>query len=290
MRLHAIAALAALLIAGSAAGSEIDLRGPAPQAGATYLVNVETKTKDGNLNMSFAGQPIQGTMQTTSTHEIELKMLEVEGGEPVKVQSKFIKAKSSTKMNIAGQQQNQDDTNMQGAVLTQTKKDDKWTTTMEGGNLPQEAKDIVKDAGFVDPRLAFPEKKVNVGDKWKIKDEMMQAFMGQAGIPGSKLDGEIEFKLVEVKKIEGRDTAVIEFKMDMKIIMDMSPQQGTDMNITITLDGKGNMLRDLTDYSTVQEFAGDMDFDMSVEQGGNQMMAMTAKMPFETTSTQQVKK
>ena len=289
MRLTTAATTLALLLALPALGDKVDLRGPAPEAGETLVVTVETDTDSGTMNMSVQGQVIQGQMETDSENVIEQTILEVKDGEPTKVQSKFVKAKSVSKTTMLGQVQEQEDTNMQGAVLTQTKTDDGWETEVEGAALPQEAKDLIKNAGYVDPRLVFPDKPVGVGDEWKIEDELMQAFMGQTGIPGAEFDGEMAMEMVELKEVDGKLIAVIDFTMDGTITMNLSPDPTTTMDMVIKMKGDGTINRNLTDYTTAQEFEGDMDMTMDMTAGGQQAMKMTAKMPMKVKQTQERK-
>eukprot|EP00752_Nemacystus_decipiens_P017315 g15511.t1 len=188
-----------------------------------------------------------------------------------------------------GQTQEQEDTNMQGAVLTQTKTTDGWDTEVEGAQLPDEAKDFIKGAGYVDPRLVFPEEAVGVGDSWKVEDELIQAFMGQTGIPGATFEGEMNFEMVELNKDDGKLFAVIDFKMDGTITMNMSPDPNTKMDMTIKIKGDGKIMRDLSNYTTAQDFKGDMDMVMKITAGGQQAMDMTAKMPMNVKQTQERK-
>ncbi|MEM6259274.1 MAG: hypothetical protein AAGI37_13400 [Planctomycetota bacterium] len=289
MRLRTAATTLALLLAMpalTAFGEKVDLRGPAPEAGETLVNTVESSTEPGTLNMSVQGQVLQGQMETDSTNVIEQKILEVTDGEPTKVESKFVKAKSVTKTTMFGQTQEQEDTNMQGAVMTQTKTTDGWETDVQGAGLPQEAKDLIKKAGYVDPRLVFPDKPVGVGDKWKIEDELMQAFMGQTGIPGAKFEGEMSFEMVDLKKDDGKLVAVLDFTMDGTITMNMSPDPGTNMDMVIKMKGDGTINRDLSNYTTSQDFEGDMDMTMEMSAGGQQAMKMSAEMPMKVKQTQ----
>lgn len=289
MRLKTAATTLALLLALPALSEKVDLRGPAPEAGETTVVTVETDTDPGTLNMSVQGQVLQGQMETDSTNVIEQKILEVTEGAPTKVQSKFVKAKSVSKTTMFGQTNEQEDTNMQGAVLTQTKTADGWETEVEGAALPEEAKDMIKNAGYVDQRMVFPDKPVGVGDKWKIEDEMMQAFMGQSGIPGAKFEGEMAFEMVDLKEEDGKLIAVLDFKMDGTITMDMSPEPTTQVNISIKMKGDGSIYRNLTNYTTAQDFEGDMDMNMEMTANGQQAMKMTATMPMKVKQTQERK-
>lgn len=289
MRLTTAATTLALLLALPMMGEKVDLRGPAPEAGETIVSTVKTETDPGKLNISVAGQLMQGQMETDSENVIELKILEVEDGEPTKVQNKFVKAKTVTKTTMQGQTQNEEDTSMQGAVMTQTKDADGWETEIEGAVIPKQAKDIIKKAGYVDPRLVFPDKPVGVGDKWKIEDEMLQAFMGQSGIPGAKFEGEMAFEMVDLKKEDGKLIAVLDFQMDGTITMDMSPDPNTTMDMTIKIKGDGSIYRDLSDYTTAQDFEGDMDMTMEATAGGQQAMKMTASMPMKVEQTQERK-
>lgn len=289
MRLKSAATTLALLLALPALGEKVDLRGPAPEVGETLVVTVETETDPGTLNMSFAGQVMQGQMETDSTNVIEQKILEVTDGTPSKVESKFVKAKSVSRTTMQGQTQEQEDTNMQGAVMTQSKTADGWETEIEGTALPQEAKDMIKNAGYVDPRFIFPDYPVGINDKWRIEDEMMQAFMGQTGIPGAKFEGEMSFEMVDLKKDDGKLIAVLDFKMDGTMTMNMSPDPNSKVDITIKMKGDGSVYRNLTNYTTAQDFEGDMDMNMKMTAGGQEAMKMTATMPMKVKQTQERK-
>lgn len=289
MRLKTAATTLALLLALPALSEKVDLRGPAPEVGEILVSTIESETDPGTLNMTLAGQVIQGQMETDSTNVIEQKILEITDGQPSKVENKFVKAKTVSKTTIQGQTQEQEDTTMQGTVMTQTKSADGWETEIEGDALPQEAKDMVKKAGYVDPRMVFPDKPVGVGDEWKIEDEMMQAFMGQTGIPGAKFEGNMTFQMVDLKKEDGKLIAVLDFKMDGTITMTMTPEPTTTMDITIKMKGDGSVYRNLTNYTTKQDFEGDMDMTMEMTAGGQQAMKMTASMPMKVKQTQERK-
>lgn len=289
MRLKIAVTTLALLLALPTLGEKVDLRGPAPEAGDTTVITVESETDPGTLNMTVQGQVMQGQMETDSTNVIEQTVLEVTDGTPSKVKSKFVKAKTMTKTTMFGQTSEQEDTNMQGTVMTQTKTADGWSTEVEGDQLPQEAKDMIKSAGYVDPRMVFPADPVGVGDKWKIEDEMMQAFMGATGIPGAKFEGSMTFEMVDLKKEDGKLIAVLHFEMDGTITMNLSPTPDTTMNMVMTMKGDGSIYRDLSNYTTSQDFEGDLDMDMKMTSGGQQAMKMTAKMPMKVKQTQERK-
>ena len=292
MRLKAAATTLALLLvlpALPSLGEKVDLRGPAPEVGETLVMTVKTETDPGTLNMTVAGQVLQGQMETDSENVIEQKILEVIDGEPTKVENTFTKAKTLSKTTMNGQTQAQEDTSMQGTVLTQTKTIDGWETEAQGDTLPPQAKDLIKGATYVDPRMVFPEGPVGVGDKWKVEDEMMQAFMGQTGIPGAKFEGEMAFEMVDLKEEDGKLIAVLDFQMDGTITMQLSPDQNTTMNMVIKMKGDGSLYRNLSNYTTNQDFEGDMDMDMEMTAGGQQAMKMTATMPMKVTQTQERK-
>jgi hypothetical protein len=292
MRLKTAAASLALLLALPAlrvSAEKVDLRGPAPEAGETVVNTVITDTDAGKMKMTIQGQVIEGQMENDSTHIIEQTILEVSEGEPTKVETKFVKAKTVSKTTIFGQTQEQEDTDLQSMVMTQTKTEDGWSTEVDGAQLPEEAKDIIKGAGYVDPRMIFPDKPVGVGDEWKIEDELIQAFMGQSGIPGAKFEGEISFKMVELNKEDGGLLAVLDFTMDGKITIDMAPDPNTQMLIVMDMKGDGKIYRDLINYTTGQDFEGDLDMVMGMTAGGQQAMDMTAKMPMKIKQTQERK-
>lgn len=291
MRLKTAATTLALLLAlpaMTAFGEKVDLRGPTPEAGETLLATVITKTEPGTLNMTVQGQVLAGQMEIDSENVIEQTILEVEDGEIIKVQSKYVKAKSMTKTTMWGQVQEQEDTNMQGTVLTQTKTaEGEWETEAKGGNLPPEAGELVKNAGYVDQRMVFPDKPIGVGDTWKIEDEFIEAFIGQSGIPGAEFEGEMTFEMVELNQDGDKLIALIDFKMDGTITMNMSPDPNTNLDMTVKIKGEGKISRDLQNYTTAQDFEGDMDMTMSLTAGGQQAMQMTATMPMTVKQTQE---
>lgn len=283
-------ALLLALPAMTAFGEKVDLRGPAPKAGETIIDTIISETEPGTLNMSVQGQILAGQMQVDSENVIEQTILEVEDSEVTKVQSKYVKAKSITKTTMFGQAQEQEDTNIQGTVLTQTKTaDGEWKTETKGGNLPPEASDLIKNASYIDQRVAFPDKPIGVGDTWKVEDELMQAFIGQSGIPGAEFDGETNFEMVELNKDDGKLIAVIDIKVDGTITMNLSPDPNTNIDMTIKIKGEGKIYRDLQNYTTAQDFEGDMDMTMEMTAGGQQAMQMTATMPMAVKQTQERK-
>ena len=286
MRRPLTATALALFLTLPALGEKVDLRGPAPKAGEVTVSTVESKMEAGNLNMTMQGQNLPGQMEMSSNHVVETTLVEVAEGEATKVQHKFEKASTKTKMTIFGQQQEQEDDSMEGATMTQTKTDDGWESTIEGVVLPPQAKDMIKEAGYVDQRNVFPEKPVAVGDKWKAENEMLQTFMGQSALPGAKVEGEIAFELVEIKEVDGNKIAVIDYTMDGKVTMDMSPDPNTQMDLVIEMDGKGQLERNVSNYTTNQTFEGEMKMTNEVKSGGQQVMSMTGKMPMTTKTTQ----
>ncbi len=288
MRRFATTALAVLLLTSSALGQKVDLRGPAPKADQTLATTVDTQSEQGTLSMLVQGQAIDGTMATQSHQLAQTKILEVKDGQATKIETTFVEYKTTNKMVMFGQEQVQDDTNLQGMVLTQTLTDNGWETTTKGGALPPEAGELLKKAAYVDPREAFPAEAVGAGHTWKLKDDQIAAFMGQNAMPGTKFKGEIAFKLVEVKAIDGVNIAVIEYDMDGAFVMDMAPQ-GMQMDININMKGKGLVERNLTNYTNTSVFEGDMKMTMMMSAQGQVLMNMSAKMPIKTESTQEVK-
>lgn len=292
MRFKAAATTLALLLvlpALPSLGEKVDLRGPAPEAGETLVMTIKSETDPGTLNMTVAGQLLQGQMEVDSENVIEQKILETDDGQPTKVESTFVKTKSISKTTMNGQTQEQEDNTMQGTVLTQTKTLDSWETEVEGNALPQQAKDLVKDATYVDQRMVFPDKPVGVGDKWKVEDELIQAFMGQTGMPGAKFEGEMTFEMVDLKEEDGKLIAVLDFQMDGTITMQLAPDQNSTMDMVIKMKGDGSLYRNLSNYTTNQDFEGDMDMTMEMTAGGQQAMKMTATMPMKVTQTQERK-
>ena len=286
MHKYSLTVVLALLISLPALGQKVDLRGPAPQQGDAYTTTSRTTGQTGKMEIVAQGQTLPGQMTMDSTTVIDVELQAVKDGQPTKVQTTFTKSVSKTKTVMLGQEQEQEETSMQGAVMTQTKTDDGWSTTVKGGNVPAEAKDIIKNAGYVDQRLIFPDHEVAVGEEWEIKDELLQSFMGQSGIPGAKMKGTIVCKLVEIKNVDGKQVAVIDYQMDGTITMEMSPNPQMTMDMTIRMAGKGKMNRNLTDWTTDQDFAGDMDMDMATSVNGQQALKMTATMPMDVKTTQ----
>ncbi|MBX2850371.1 MAG: hypothetical protein KTR15_01345 [Phycisphaeraceae bacterium] len=272
-----------------AACQKVNLRGPALQPGETIVSTVESETEPGNMKVTVQGQAIQGQMQTSATNVIEQTILEVEDGQPTKVQMKFVVAKTVSKSTMNGQANEQEDTSLQGAVITQTKTADGWETQLEGSTLPPETRDIIKNAGYADQRLVFPDKPIGVGDKWEIEDELIQSFMGQTGIPGAKFEGDMSFEMIDLKKEDGQLIAVLDFRMDGTITMSMSPEPTSTMNMTITMKGGGTIYRNLTNYTTAQHFEGEMDMTMDMTTGGQPAMKMTTSMPMKVNQTQERK-
>lgn len=288
MRLPLTTALATLLIAGGSLAQAVDLRGPAPKADQTTVTTVDTVSEKGTLNMVIQGQQLPGEMTTKAHQEIQTKVLEVTEGEATKVETTYLKSKTTNNTTIMGQTQNEDDTQLEGVVMVQTKTADGWKTETKGGQFPPEAADLLKEAAYVDPRLSFPAEPVNVGHKWEIKDEMMAAYMGQASMPGAKFTGVIKFELMNVKDVGGVKIAMIDYDMDGAITMDLAPQ-GAQMDMTIKMKGKGQLERELTTYTSINAFKGDMDMAMKMSVDGQALMEMTAKMPIKTASSQETK-
>jgi hypothetical protein len=268
---------------------KVNLRGPAPMAGEKVVSTVESKTLPGKLDMTFQGQSMQGEMETEATNVIEQTILEAKDGQSTKVQMKFVVAKTVSKTTMNGQTNEQEEIGLQGGVMTQTKTADGWETTIEGTELPKEALDIINKAGFVDQRLVFPDKRVGVGHKWSIEDELMQSFMGQSGIPGAIFEGEMTFEMVDLKEEEGQTIAVLDFSMDGTITMTFSPDPTSTIDMTIKMKGDGKVFRNVTSYTTAQDFTGQMDMTMDMTAGGEQAMKMTAKMPMTVKQTQERK-
>jgi|GEM_PF-2196330 len=286
MRRPLTATALALLLTLPALGEKVDLRGPAPKAGEVTINTVESTMEAGNLNMNMQGQNMQGQMEMSTNHVIETTLVEVTESEASKVQHKFEKAVTKTKMTIFGQQQEQEDDSMEGATMTQTKTDDGWETTIEGAAIPPQATDMIKKASYADQRIVFPDKPVGIGDKWKAEDELLQTFMGQSGLPGAKIEGEMAFEVVEIKEVDGKKIVVIDYTIDGKVKMDMSPDPNSKMDMTIDMEGKGQIERNVSDYTTTQVFEGKMNITNEMSTGGQQVMKMTGTMPMKTKTSQ----
>ena len=287
MRTLLTTAALSLAMACPALAEQFDLRGPAYKAGHTTIVSADTVAERGTMTMNIQGQNMEGKMSTTSKQQIKVEILELDEGQPSKVQTTFLKSSSTTKTVMLGQENVQEDDTMQGVVMTSVKTDDGWRSSARGGTFPPEANDLIKKAGYVDPRLAYPDKPVGVGEKWEIEGESLAAFTGMAAMPGADITGKMSFEFKEIKGTGQNQVAVLEYDADSTIFMSLK-QQGTNMDMEIKIDGKGVIERNLTTFTNDVDFKGDMKMKMKVSAGGAQFMKMDAEMPMKIKSEEEL--
>ena len=277
--------LCALALSATAHAQQVDLRGPAPTQGLAIRTTTNVQTDPGTLNMTMQGQQMQGQIQTTTDNVTLMEYLQVDAGQVNQVRSTTEKNLSNSKMTLFGQTQEQaQGQEIEGVTLTMSRTEDGWDTELGGTPVPPQMSDVLEQAGYVDPAAYYPAQPVAVGDSWEVSGQELTALMAAAGVPGSEVDGESTFTLKEVRVIEGVQTAVIDYELNMTVTMDM-PAQGMEMALTTDMVGKGQILRRLDTYTDTNSLEGTMVIQTEMKQGGQPMMTIDMNMPVRYTVT-----
>jgi len=287
MRTLLTAAVIATCLACPALGQAYDLRGPAADTQSTLVTRTQMQSEQSDVTINTGGQRLTGQMTTATTQVVETTVLEMDGDQPIRVRSAIVESVTNNNMNFNGQAQNQQDRSAQGLVMVQTLADEVWRTEVIEGTLPAEAIDIIRHANYAEPRLGFPENAVEVGSTWTLTDTEIQSLMGMSGMPGSRIEGEVTFHLDAVTEIDGERVAAITYTMDCNIVMDMQMPDNAAFSMQMTMQGEGNILRNLSTYATQNDFDGDMAMQVRIKAGNETVMDMTAELPVTTSTTQE---
>lgn len=274
-----LALFATLVLCLPAMGQAVDLRGPAREQGTGYLLLSQTQAEQGNMDMSFQGQVIQGKMETDTDQRVRYEFLEVEGEQVNQVRMTTERMRTVSKTEMMGQVQEQNQgAEMEGMTLTTTRTEDGWETDVQGGALPPQAAEMISGMGFYDIRDLYPAEPVAPGGTWEVTGEQLSAMMSTGGMPGATADGTSKFTLAEVKDIDGVATAIINYDLDFTVTMAME-QPGMVINITTDMIGKGTIHRRLDTYLESNTMEGSMVITMNTMQGETMLMQMDAEMP-----------
>jgi hypothetical protein len=186
-----------------------DLRGPAPQKGQVFLSTMKLKIKDADTTLKVAGQMIKMKMTMDMIGEEEQKVLEVDGRNVTKCQSKIVKERADISTDFGGGMTMTQPTELEGEiVISKRVGENKWEHTLVD-NKPTEKqkKELDNRNGIENDDDLYPAEKVKVGHKWKVEAKALTKLFGNSF---TDIKGELQQKFLKVETIEGEECAVVE--------------------------------------------------------------------------------
>jgi len=281
-RRQLIPLLAAFAPALASLAQPTDLRGPGYGVDDTFDTVADVQTQPGELELTMQGQILEGTFATQQHTRIRIHILRIDDGQVTQVNTTILENTQSTDTVIREQEQHQEQgEEMEQTSFIQTLTPQGWQTDVQSEVLPDQAKDLLREAPYVDPHGLFPEQPVEPGYEWQVEGPVLASLMSNSVLPGAAVDGTVTMRFVEIRVVDGRELAVIEFDLDGTITTSTS-QIGSDITVQTQMLAAGTLLRDLSTYTNDITSEGALVMNMSMQQAGVVELEMTAQMPMTT--------
>ncbi len=232
----AVAVLFTALNLGRAADDDVfDLRGPAPQKGQVFVSKGTLKIKDADTTMKVAGQTINLKLTMNVTSEEEAKVLEVDGRDVTKCQTKLIKERADVTANVLGQEMSHTEPSvLEKETIISTRDGKKWKHVLvDNAPTDKQKKELDNRNGIENDDDLYPKDKVKVGHTWEVDAAALNKMLGNSF---AEVKGKIKQKFVKVEEIDGEKVAVIESTgtISGKMKDDGVPSVDTKMTLKIT--------------------------------------------------------
>jgi hypothetical protein len=216
-----------------------DLRGPAPQKGQVFKSEMTLKIKNADTTLKVGGQSINLKMTMDMVGEEEQKVLEVDGRNVTKCQSKI--TKEQVKVSVPGvADEKTESTALEGEIVISTRVADKegkstWKHSLVD-NKPNEKqkKELDNRNGIENEDELYPAEKVKVGHEWKVDAKALTKLFGNSF---TDIKGELKQKFVKVETVDGEECAVVESSGPVKAKMkdeDGEPTLDVEMDLKAT--------------------------------------------------------
>ena len=197
-----------VLVFGAArADDTFDLRGPAPQKGTQFTTAGKLKVAGADAEMKRGDAVVKFKLDLTVTLEEDVKLLDVNGREITKLQTKLRRGRVETVGLAKGAAQVEPSVLEQETVVGVF--DGKtWKHSLAAGQ-PTEAqmKALAEFKGFASPDALYPNEKVKVGHAWTADASGLDRLLSHTL---TDVQGKLDRKFAKVETIDGERLAVIE--------------------------------------------------------------------------------
>ena len=186
-----------------------DLRGPAPTKGQVFASKMTLKIKDADTMLKVMGQSIKLKMTMDMIGEEEQKVLEVDGRNVTKCQSKIIKERADITTDFGGGMTMSQPTELEGEVIISKRVgENKWEHSLvDSKPTEKQKKELDNRNGIENEDELYPAEKVKVGHTWKVEAKALTKLFGNSF---TDIKGELKQKFLKVETIAGEECAVVE--------------------------------------------------------------------------------
>lgn len=265
----------ALVLTTAANATGYNLRGPGPEVGDTIRTEAVTKMTDGTMEVKAGMISLAGKTEMTIRNTIEVTVLEMKEGKVTKVRTRFIDEKQTQMVDMMGQR-NETATEgaLQGRTIVGTYADDLWTFELENGTPTAEQRqrlqEIARDYRFLDKAsVMYPDRKVEIGESWDVNAADLHSNFART----SRAHGKVTYTLDKVEQVDGEQLA------HLTVVMDYSAKAPGEGDGTLTMKGKGTLVRSLKSYLDVSsDMTGTMELHFA--QGDDADIRMSGPMTF----------
>jgi hypothetical protein len=221
MKLILSAAVAAFLTVPQ--GEKVTLKHQ-PKAG-DKLSMVESMSMKIDATVAAGGQEQKVAFEQKGSEKKAMEIREVEGGKATKI---FYHIEEDVEEKKAPGQEGfeKSEKPLHGRKITVTSKDGKPAYEGAEGLDEKSLKSVDLEDDF---SKTFPARPVAVGESWDVGSDVVRELFHD-----NKMDGKISFKLADVKEFQGRRSAFLDAKMEMK--------GNTDEGIEIAMALKGTIV------------------------------------------------
>ena len=187
-----------------------ELRGPSPTAGQIVISMTTMKIDQAEMAIKAGNQNIKATQTLTSTDEQEIKYLAVKDRQVTKVQTKIIREKVQTVVNLGGMDKKESKSgDLEGEIIISERTGPaKWKHTLiDTRPTDKQKSELEKRLGPENQDELYPAGQVKIGHTWTVDATALQRMFGGSI---TNLKGKLQMKLVKTESVNGEPCAVIE--------------------------------------------------------------------------------
>lgn len=189
------------------AAEDFDLRGPGPLKDAQYTTTGKLEVKGADAEMKRGAAVVKFKLGLTVTLEEDVKLLEVNGRDVKKLQTKLRRDRAETVGLAKGAAQIEPSV-LEQEMIVSTLDGKAWKHTLAGGKPTEiQVKALAEFAGFASADALYPDEKVKVGHVWTADASGLDRLLGHTL---TDVKGKLDRKFVKIEPLDGEQLAVVE--------------------------------------------------------------------------------
>jgi hypothetical protein len=150
-------------------GPPQDLRGPAPEVGASYRAETKVTMTKGTITMKADGQSVTGEWDLTDEAVEEIEIAAVADGKVIRTRTKVLTDKSRASVRIEGRTDTHDDSSpLQRETVESAKAGEEWKSTLVGKTPTEKQASKLKRFVPGGTMNLYPAEPVRPGHSWDV--------------------------------------------------------------------------------------------------------------------------